>query len=54
MAKKPKTQDPSETPDQTNPAIVALAEILPELEYIEIIHVMQYVMKEVGRRHTAE
>jgi hypothetical protein len=54
MAKKTKPQDKTDPPIEPNPAIEALAHILPELEYVELIHTMGFVMQEIKRRTPAE
>jgi hypothetical protein len=51
MAKKTKPQDKPDPQIENNPAIDALAEILPQLEYIQLIEIMSFVMKEVSKRH---
>jgi hypothetical protein len=48
MAKKAKNQD------QPNPAILAVAEILPTLSFLDLIETMSYVFQEIKKRHDAE
>jgi hypothetical protein len=55
MAKsKTKAQAQPDPPIEPNPAIEALAEILPTMEYHDLICTMSYIMQEIKRRTPAE